>query len=205
MVGMTRWFRRHFRMVATLALGVAILPGYLRAFKVVTPSAAPSINIGDRFLVNEAAYSLRLPYSDRNLVRMRSPKRGDMVQLVLPHSDFRGIKRVIGLPDETVEFRENRVLINGRMLPLEPLNRADFTWVAPANNIGSAVFNEDGHWISFTPGHSQLRNLPPVTLGAHELYLVGDNRDGSLDSRIWGPVSEDRILGKVILTYARSK
>jgi signal peptidase I len=192
-------------MAAALALGVAILPGYLRAFKVVTPSEAPSVNIGDRFLVNEAAYSLRLPYSERTLVRMRAPKRGDMVQLVLPHSDFHGIKRVIGLPGETVEFRENRVLINGRMLPLTPLNRADFNWVAPANHIGSDVFNEDGHLISFTPGRSRLRNLPPVTLGAHELYVVGDNRDGSLDSRIWGPVAENRILGKVLMTYARGQ
>jgi signal peptidase I len=205
MVGMKRWFTRHFRILATLALGVAILPGYLRAYKVVTPSEAPSINIGDRFLVNEAAYSLRLPYSDRTLVHLSSPQRGDMVQLVLPQSDFRGIKRVIGLPGETVEFRENRVLINGRMLPLTKLNRADFKWVAPSNNIGSEVFNEDGHLISFTPGQGQIRNHALVNLGAHELYVLGDNRDGSLDSRIWGPVSEDRILGKVLVTYARSK
>jgi signal peptidase I len=184
---------RHFRIALMLLVGLAVLPTYLRAFKLATPSMAPSINIGDSFLVNKAAYVVG------------SPKHGDMVQLVLPGSSLRGIKRVIGLPGETVEFRENRVLINGRELPLSPLNRNDFNWVAPANNIGADVYNEDGHWISFTAGRGQVRNHAPVNLGSHELYLVGDNRDGSLDSRIWGPVSDDRILGKVLVIYARSK
>ncbi len=193
MVGMTTWLKRHLRMLAILALGVATLPTYLRAFKLTTPSMAPSINIGDSFLVNKASYMVS------------SPKRGDMVQLVLPGKAFRVIKRVMGLPGETIEFRDNRVLINGRVLPLERLNRTDFDWVAPVNNIGSDVYNEDGHWITFTPGQGEIRNHAPVSLGAHEFYLVGDNRDGSLDSRIWGPVSGNRILGKVVVTYARAK
>jgi signal peptidase I len=193
MVGMTTWLKRHFRIALMLFFGLAVLPTYLRAFKLSTPSMAPSINIGDSFLVNKAAYFVG------------SPKRGDMVQLMVPEIRFPIIKRVIGLPGETVEFRENRVLINGLVLPLSPLNRNDFNWVAPRNNIGADVYNEDGHWISFTPRQGQMRNHAPVTLRAHELYLAGDNRDGSLDSRSWGPVSENRILGKVLVTYARSK
>jgi signal peptidase I len=110
----------------------------------------------------------------------------------------------MGLPGETIEFRENRVLINGRLLPLQVLNRADFNWVAPVNRIGSDVFNEDGHWISFTPGEGPVRNHAPVSLGAHEYFLVGDNRDESLDSRVWGPIAEERILGKVLTTYQRA-
>src|ERR1700733_9577536 len=98
-----KWLTRHFRIGLMLLFGLAVLPTYLRAFKLVTPSMAPSINIGDSFLVNKAAYFVG------------SPKRGDMVQLVLPHNSFVVIKRVIGLPGETVEFRENRVLINGRV------------------------------------------------------------------------------------------
>jgi signal peptidase I len=128
-----------------------------------------------------------------------------MVQLLFPSSTHFGPKRAIGLPGETIAFRENRVLINGRMLPLAPLNRAGFNWVAPVNNIGSEVYNEDGHWISFTPGKGPCRNHEPVTLNEHQYYFVGDNRDVSLDSLIWGPVGEERILGKVMITYARSK
>lgn len=188
-----------------VACGLAIVPSYLRAYKVSTPSETPSINIGDSLLVNKAAYNLRLPYSRVTLVRTASPKRGDMVLLALPGGTHVGPKRVMGLPGETIEFRENRVLINGHMLPLAPLNRADFNWVAPANKIGSGVYNEDGHWISFTPGKCQCRNHQPVTLNEHQYFFVGDNRDVSLDSRNWGTVGEERILGKVMIIYARSK
>jgi signal peptidase I len=188
-----------------VACGLAMVPCCLRAYKVGTPSEAPSINVGDSILVNKAAYNLRLPYASMTLMRTGSPKRGDMVQITFPGTTSVGPKRVMGLPGETIEFRENRVIIDGRVLPLQPLNRADFNWVAPANNIGSDVYNEDGHWISFTPGHGQCRNHEPVTLSEHQYFVVGDNRDGSLDSRIWGPVGEERILGKVMITYARSK
>jgi signal peptidase I len=200
MVGMKTWLKITFMV----AIGLAVLPNYLRAFKLTTPSAAPSINIGDSFLVNKAAYNLRLPFSSATVVRTGSPKRGDMVQLTLPNHSVPVIKRVMGLPGETIEFRENRVVVNGRVLPLAPLNRADFNWVAAVNHIGSSVFNEDGHWISFTPGVGPCRNHAPVALAAREYFLVGDNRDGSLDSRIWGPIGEERILGKVVVTYKRT-
>jgi signal peptidase I len=202
MVGM---IKRHFRIVLMLLFGAAVLPSYLRAYKITTPSETPSINIGDSILVNETAYTLRLPYSHVALFRTGSPKRGDMVLVQLPGRTKVAPKRVLGLPGETVEFRENRVVVDGRTLPLQPLNRGDFNWVAPANRIGSDVFNEDGHWISFTPGQGRCRNHEPVSLAPHQYFVVGDNRDESLDSRIWGPISEERILGKVMMTYARSK
>jgi signal peptidase I len=195
MVGM---LRRHFRIVLILMFGLAVLPSYLRAYKITTPSEAPSINIGDSILVNKAAYALRFPYSHVALFRTGSPKRGDMVLVLLPGSTKVAPKRVMGLPGEMIEFRENRVIVNGRMLPIEPLRRGDFSWVAPANRIGSDVFEEDGHWISFTPGHGRSRNYAAVNLAAHRYFVVGDNRDDSLDSRIWGPIEEERILGKVI-------
>jgi type IV secretory pathway protease TraF len=62
---------------------------------------------------------------------------------------------------------------------------------------------EDGHWIAFTPGAGKDRNIPPVRIGAHEYFLVRDNRDNSADSRIWGPLSESQILGKVVYIIRR--
>jgi signal peptidase I len=120
-----------------------------------------------------------------------------------PTLPIMGPKRVVGLPGETIEFRENRVFADGRPLPLTPLNRAEFEWVAPVNHMGANVYNEDGHWIAFTPGASQYRNCLPVRLGAHEYFLVGDNRDNSVDSRMWGPMPERQILGKVFFIYKR--
>jgi len=194
---------RRIRIALPVFVGLAVLPSYVWAFKLTTSSAAPTITIGGSFLVNKAAYNLRLPYSGITLFQTGFPRRGDIVQFRHPDLPIIGPKRVIGLPGETVEFRDNRVIIDGHMLPLRLLSRADFNWVSPINRIASEVYNEDGHWISFTPGEGMYRTHPPVRLGPHEYFLVGDNRDNSVDSRVWGPITERQILGKVIFIVHR--
>jgi len=111
-------------------------------------------------------------------------------------------KRVMGLPGETIEIRENRIVINGRALPVTNLNPADFAWVPKTHPIGSTVQNEEGHWITFTPGASEHRNYPPIRLAESQYFVLGDNRDPSKDSREFGPVSEDLLLGRVIAIFA---
>ena len=111
-------------------------------------------------------------------------------------------KRVMGLPGETIEIRENRIVINGRALPVTNLNPADFAWVPKTYPIGSTVQNEEGHWITFTPGASEHRNYPPIRLAESQYFVLGDNRDPSKDSREFGPVSEDLLLGRVIAIFA---
>ena len=201
---MAGWLTRRRGIVLLLLGVVAALPAYLRAYKINGGSEAPTITIGDVILVNQAAYTFRLPYSNVPLFRTGSIKRGDMVLLALPDRPKRAPKRVIGLPGDSLELCEDRVLLNGRALSFQPLSRADFGWVGEINHIGSTIANEDGHWVSFTPGKDRYRNYPRIQLGPRQYFLIGDNRDVSADSRIWGPVSEDRILGKVIATFHSS-
>jgi signal peptidase I len=163
-------------------------------------SEVPTILLGDTLIVNTAAYHLRLPYSTVTLFRTGSPKRGDMVQLRFPVREFIGFKRVMGLPGETIEVRESRVIINGQPIPVKPLNRADFSWVPEVRSMGPSVELEGDHYITYTPGKSEYRNHPPIRLATGEYFLLGDNRDDSWDSRAFGPVPENRILGKVIAT-----
>ena len=111
-------------------------------------------------------------------------------------------KRIIGLPGEIIELRENRVIVNGHALPVRALNPADFAWVPKAHPLGSLVEDEDGHWITFTPEKSGHRNHPAVRLSDRQYFVLGDNRDDSEDSREFGPVPEDLLLGKVIATFA---
>lgn len=98
-----------------------MLPSYVWAYKLTSSSASPTINIGGTFIVNKAAYDFRLPYSDTILFRTGRPKRGDIVLFRHRSLPIMGPKRVIGLPGETIEFRENRVAVDGRELPLVEL------------------------------------------------------------------------------------
>ncbi len=139
---MATWVRRNYRILLLLVSALALLPSYLWAYALIAPSESPTLNIGDRIIVNKAAYALRLPYANVTLFRTRSPKRGDMVLVLLPSRRAVAPKRVVGLPEETIELRENRVLVKGRELPVRPLNRVEFDWVNPSNRIGSVVLSD---------------------------------------------------------------
>jgi signal peptidase I len=195
---MLLWLKRNLRSALLVVIGLSVLPSYLWAYSLSGASAAPTILLRDTFVVNRAAYDFRLPYSRITLVQTGSPRRGDMVQAQLPAGIGLAIKRVLGLPGETIEVRENRVIINGLPLPAQPLGGAGFAWVPAAHHMGSTVVMEDGHWAAYTPGKSQYRNFPPVRLRLGEYFLIGDNRDNSFDSRAFGPVARERILGKLI-------
>ena len=195
---MLLWLKRNLRILLPIVVGLSILPSYLWAYSLSGASEAPTILLRDTFVVNRAAYDFRLPYSRITLVHTASPRRGDMVQAQLPAGIGLAIKRVLGLPGETIEVRENHVIINGQALPAQPLDGAGFAWVPAAHHMGSTVVVEDGHWAAYTPGKSQYRNSAPVRLGPGEYFLIGDNRDYSFDSRAFGPVARERILGKII-------
>ncbi len=201
---MLTWVKKHIRTVLLVGAGLSLIPAYLHAYTIVGPSDIPTVLLGDKLIVNSAAYRVKLPYSNVEVVRTGAPQRGDFVRLRIPSNPRLRLgffKRVIGLPGETIEIRENRVFINGRALGLKVLNPADFAWVPRSHPLGSTVAGEDGHWITFTPGKSEHRNCPPVRLSAGQYFVLGDNRDDSEDSREFGPVSEDLILGKVIAIF----
>jgi len=195
---------RQGRWVFPLAM-LTLIPSYLWAYKLAGTSDIPTVLLGDQVIVNKAAYRVNLPYTNVALFRAGLPKRGDFVLLRLrnhPPLKSAFFKRILGLPGETIEIRENRVIVNGRALPARSLNPADFAWVPKAHPIGSVVQDEDGHWITFTPGKDEHRNCPPIRLSDRQYFVLGDNRDGSLDSREFGPISEESLLGKVIATFA---
>ena len=198
---MFAWLKRHALASLLVLAALSLIPAYVRAFKVIGASEIPTVLLGDVIIVNKAAYTVRAPYSSISLFPTGSPKRGDFVCLQIPDSSrLKGafFKRIIGLPGETIEMRDNRVLINGRAIPVKPLNSADFAWIPKAHPIGSTVEDEDGHWITFAPGKSEHRNHPLTRLTEGRYFLLGDNRDDSFDSREFGPVPADFFLGKVI-------
>jgi signal peptidase I len=163
-------------------------------------SEAPTILPGDVVVVNAAAFVFRLPYSHVALFRTGSPRRGEMVMIQLPGSAARAPKRVIGVPGDTIEIVENSVVVNGSALAATPIDRSMFRWVPPAARLGASVGDESGHWIAYTPGVGLHRNQSPTPIGAGEYFVLGDNRDESEDSRVWGPLPKRNILGRVFAT-----
>jgi len=139
-------FKKYLITALLVGVGLSVLPSYVWAYKLTGASAAPTVLLGDTIVVNRAAYDVMLPYSHVILFRGGSPQRGELVRAELPKHVGLGVKRVIGPPGETIELRENRVIIGGHQLSIQPLNPSDFTWVPrAAHGMGSTVVMEDGH------------------------------------------------------------
>ncbi len=125
-----------------------------------------------------------------------------MIQLKFPIREFVGFKRVLGLPGETIEVRDGQVIINNSPLPVHHLAPADFACLPSNIRLGTFIGLELDHFVTYTPGLATNPNYPPVKLTANQYFLIGDNRDDSWDSRYFGPVSGDRIMGRVIAVLA---
>jgi signal peptidase I len=157
----------------------------VQAFKIPTGSMENNLLIGDHLLVNKFIYGIQIPGLDGRFLTIREPQRGDIVVFEFPEDrgqsfwkrrDF--IKRVIGLPGDTVEIRNKQVFVNDKLL------------VVP-----EAVF-KDG---TLVPGARD--NLPPVRVPTGHYFMMGDNRDRSYDSRFWGFVSNTEIKGLAFIKY----
>jgi len=125
-----------------------------------------------------------------------------MVLVALPDGQGVAPKRVVGLPGDTIELRENQLVIDGQPVLEKRLNLSEFSWVPQEDKMGSAIQVENGHWITYTPGKGEHRNCPPIKLATDRYFVLGDNRDESVDSRDWGPISGASILGKVVMKFA---
>ena len=174
-------------------------------------SMAPTIVQGDRILVNKMAYDLRLPFTHISLMKLAVPERGDIITFNSTVADKKLVKRIIGLPGDTLSMRNNRLYLNG-----EALNYQEAT-VVP-NNTDKQVayrdskeaFNEQtqafSEWQEALPGNphiirlnaqpSRLANFGPVTVPEGLYFALGDNRDASADSRVIGFVPHEEITGK---------
>jgi signal peptidase I len=169
---------------------------------VPTGSMNPSILEGDRIFVNKLAYDLKVPFTTWHVAEWSQPKRGDVVVFFSPADDTRLVKRVVGLPGDTVELRDNHLFINGEEADYGPAD-ARFP-AAMLNHPGTSggVFASESvggmkHPIMRLPQiYNSLRNYGPNVIPADHYFMMGDNRDNSGDSRVFGFVERSRIVGR---------
>ncbi len=168
-------------LLVALLLALFIRSFIVQAFKIPSGSMLPTLQIGDHILVNKFIYGVRLPILGSEILVVGEPHRGDVIVFVYPEDpqkDF--IKRVVGVGGDVIEVRSKRLTVNGQ-----------------------SVFDSHAH---FAEGHSGREvsprdNFGPYTVPAGHVFVMGDNRDRSYDSRFWGPVSLDKVKGKAFLIY----
>jgi signal peptidase I len=165
-------------------------------------SMRPTILEGDRVFLNKMAYDLRVPFVGWRILPLDEPQRGDIVIFPSPRDGVRLIKRIVGVPGDTIEGRGHQIYVNGKPLAYESLDATTLVGVDRGVIAGKDLLEEAlgnaSHPVLLMRGVHPFRGFPPRTLANDEYFMMGDNRDDSADSRIFGPVKRDTIQGKAL-------
>jgi signal peptidase I len=184
----------------TILVVMAITPAYLRIFVVAGDSDAPAYITGDKVLINFAAYDLRIPYGTRRLVRLADPLPGDVVLFRLADGQL-GMKRIAAVPGTRIAFHGNHMVINGTALTYTSVQSEDEARIR-RGRLGPVIQVEGGNgpnvYVSFDPAHADRGDLTEYSVPDDSYFVLGSNRDVSVDSRHFGALPRDCILGKVV-------
>ena len=165
-----------------ILLALFIRTFVVQAFKIPSGSMLPTLLIGDHLLVNKFIYGIRVPFSGKVLVPLKDPKSGDIIVFKFPKDrtiDY--IKRVVGVPGDKIEVKNKKVYRNDKLAE-DPFAHFTSTTILP----GSV---------------SPKDNFGPITVPEGKYFVMGDNRDNSSDSRFWGFVETNAVLGKAMIIY----
>ncbi len=169
---------------------------------VPTGSMQPTILCGDVVFINKLAYDLRVPFTFSRLVHWAEPARGDIVVCFSPQDGTRLVKRVMGLPGDTLEMRDDVLFLNGvrqSYAALPPVVTRD---LSSAEKAGAVFARESlaggrSHAVMALPARPALRTFGPTRVPEGGYFMMGDNRDNSHDSRFFGFVPRRAIVGEV--------
>lgn len=197
---------RRFLREWVLPIGVVVI--VLGSFRsavadwndVPTGSMKPTIVEGDRILVNKLAYDLKVPFTRWHVAEWGGPERGDIVVCYSPANGDRLVKRVIGVPGDRVALVANRLWINGQPASYEWLDAGSVEGfdavLAAGRALAAETVGEREHSILLTPTVRAMRSFDEVDVPPGRYFVMGDNRDESADSRVFGFVDRDAVVGR---------
>lgn len=196
-----QWWRKDLRPLLILALILFSIRSSIADWNVVpSGSMRPTILEGDRVFVNKLAYDLKVPFTTLHLAQWGDPQRGDIVVFYSPHDGKRLIKRVVGLPGDTIELRKNTLVINGAEVEYRPIAEELLRDIPSADRAGRVFATEklpgQAHAVAGHPALRAPRDFGPYLVPEGQYFMMGDNRDDSYDSRYWGAVERIRIIGR---------
>jgi len=181
---------------------VLVLRSFLfEPFQIPTGSMIPTLAVGDFILVNKFSYGIRLPVIGTKIVDIAEPKNGEVMVFIPPHQDVYFIKRVVGIPGDTVRYQDKALYINGK--------RQNQTFVAQIPPVNPRVLQyreklgNVEHLIQRNPYRETSVDEWVIPEGHY--FMMGDNRDQSSDSRYWGLVSEHNIVGRAVAIWLHKK
>jgi signal peptidase I len=186
-----------------IILAVLVVRSFLvEPFRIPSASMVPTLHIGDFILVNKYNYGVRLPVINTKVIDVSKPERGDVVVFRYPpQPEIDYIKRVVGLPGDRVEYRDKTIYINGQVMKqTEREKGADLLGIVPIKNkVLSEQLGDKNHDIAIAPGRQRV--LVDHIIPDGEYFVMGDNRDNSSDSRFWGTVPEQNLVGKAFYIW----
>ena len=163
-------------------------------------SMNPTILEGDLIYVNKLAYDLRVPLTLHRLASWSEPQRGDIVVCLSPDDGTRLVKRVVGRPNDTIEMRNNTLFLNGQPLAYSLTGMSPAVHLPDGPTVVGRMAVEDlgqtAHPVISIPGIAAMRNFGPLSIPDGYYFVMGDNRDLSRDSRYFGIVPRESILGR---------
>jgi signal peptidase I len=188
----------HKGLLAFMALMVVFRSAIADYNVVPSGSMLPTVLVGDRILVDKMAYDLRVPLTHIHIARLGEPQRGDIVTVDSKEAGELLLKRVIGLPGDVVELRDNVLYLNGQAATY----RHAAIRAQPGDGVDEAAYSDErlggmSHLVRLSQSHPSLRSsYGPVVVPADHYLMLGDNRDNSADSRYYGFFGRDELMGR---------
>jgi signal peptidase I len=195
------FYREWIRPLAIMFIIIAPLRSAVVDWNwVPSGSMKPTIMEGDLVLIDKLAYDLKVPFTTMHLAQWDNPKRGDVVVFFAPDSGTRLVKRVVGLPGDVVELRNEVLFLNGKPLNYRvddpsPFKADLFEDATPL--LAREQLGDKDHYVMILPNRTALRTFGATVIPEGKYFVMGDSRDNSHDSRFFGTVPRDQIVGRV--------